>query len=102
MCLYQGEKHTTWSVQIYHHTAPSHVYESNSHANDMSLMHISSPTTPVHQHVVTKKSVNDGDSWGSGVTAIATKVNTAAEIRPSRSLLKLSSPIARPPRTTVN
>jgi hypothetical protein len=37
-----------------------------------------------------------------GVTAIATKVNTAAEIRPSRSWLKLSSPIARPPRTTVN
>jgi hypothetical protein len=37
-----------------------------------------------------------------GCTAIATNVNTAAEIRPSRSLLKLSSPIARPPRTTVN
>ena len=29
-------------------------------------------------------------------------MNTAAEIRPSRSLLKLSSPIARPPSTTVN
>jgi len=37
-----------------------------------------------------------------GRTAIATKVNPAAEIRPSRSLLKLSSPIARPPKTTVN
>lgn len=35
-------------------------------------------------------------------TAIATKVNTAALIRPVLSVLKLSRPIARPPRTTVN
>ena len=35
-------------------------------------------------------------------TAIATKVNTAALIRPVLSVLKLRRPIARPPRTTVN
>jgi hypothetical protein len=34
-------------------------------------------------------------------TAIATKVNTAAEIRPVLSVLKFKRPIARPPRTMV-
>jgi len=36
-----------------------------------------------------------------GITAIATKVNTAAEILPVLSVLKFNSPIASPPRTTV-
>ena len=35
-------------------------------------------------------------------TAIATKVNIAALIRPVLSVLKLRRPIAKPPRTTVN
>lgn len=39
---------------------------------------------------------------GSAGTAIATKVKAAALIRPTRSVLKLSRPIASPPRTTVN
>ena len=33
---------------------------------------------------------------------MATKVNTAALMRPVRSVLKFNNPIARPPRTTVN
>ena len=33
---------------------------------------------------------------------MATKVKTAALILPARSVLKLSRPMARPPRTTVN
>jgi len=37
-----------------------------------------------------------------GCTAMATKVNTAALIRPVLSVLKFNNPIARPPRTTVN
>jgi hypothetical protein len=94
---YQGETHTTWSVQIGHHMVPSHVYESNSHANDTSLTHISSPTRPHISMLLTRRA-----SGIVGTTAIATNVNTAAEIRPSRSLLKLSSPMARPPKTTVN
>lgn len=33
---------------------------------------------------------------------MATNVNTAALIRPVRSVLKFNNPMARPPRTTVN
>ena len=39
---------------------------------------------------------------GKEYTAMATKVNTAAEILPALSVLKLRRPMARPPRTTVN
>src|SRR5271154_1538584 len=59
--FYQGETHTTWSVQIGHHKVPSHVYESNSHANDMSLAHISSPTRPHISMSLTRRASGTGD-----------------------------------------
>jgi len=89
---YRVRIHTTSSDQIDHHTALFLFSELNSLANDTSQGHISLPTrstyTPATVGVV-------------GDTAIATNVNTAALIRPVRSVLKFKRPIASPPRTTV-
>src|SRR5437667_7672881 len=53
-------------------------------------------------HTSTNSSLSLRGKRERKLTAIATKVNTAALILPVRSVLKLRRPIAKPPRTTVN